>query len=116
MVDEGQLALVVGEADAKESPRVPRIDFCLGFLESDERLDRLFNPKDMAARRAHQHLLWCGDKIVVQYFTVRIQDRLVDHLGLQVATFEPGLAMRTLEVIRVVFEHLLSCLTYDFGR
>jgi len=99
MVDECHLALVVGKADAEKAPSVPRIYLSLGFLEGDERLDRVFNPEDMTAGWAENHLLSRGDKVVVQYLAVRIQDRLIDQLGFQVATFEPCLALRTLEII-----------------
>ena len=99
MVDERQLALVVGEADAKEAPSVPRIDLGIGFVVGDERFLGMFDPKAVAARGAHKHLLRRGDQVVVQHLAVRIQDSLIHHLGFQDTTFEPGLAMRALEII-----------------
>ena len=50
VVDEGQLAFVVGETDAEETPCVPRIHLSFGPVVSDERFNRVFHPEDMAAR------------------------------------------------------------------
>lgn len=49
VINEGQLAFVVGEADAKEAPSVPGIDLGFRLFESNQRFDRLFNPKNMTA-------------------------------------------------------------------
>ena len=110
MVDQRHLPLVVGETDAEETPGVPRINVSIGFFVGDKRLNGILHPENMAARRAHDHLLWRGDEVVVQHLAVRIQDSLIDHLGLQIAAFEPGLAMRTLEIKRVVFQHFVLVL------
>ena len=99
MVDQSHLSLVVGETDAKEAPCVPRVDLGIGLFVGDERLLGMLDPKDMAARGTHDHLLWCGDEVVVQHLAVGIQDRLIDHFCLEVATFKPSLAVRALEIV-----------------
>ena len=90
MLDQGQLAFVVGEVDAEEPPGVPRIHGFLRFLPCDERLFGILNPESMAARRTKYHLLAGSDVIVIQHLPVRIQDCLIDQFRLQVAAFQPS--------------------------
>ena len=49
MINQCQLAFVVGKTDAKEASSVPRVHLSIRLFESYQRLNRLLNPKNVAA-------------------------------------------------------------------
>ena len=101
--DKGKLSFVVGERDPIETPGVPRIDISLWLDSGDKGLRRFFYPEGMSTGRTNHHLLSRSDIVVVKHLAVGVEDSFVDKFGLEVTTFNPSVAVWTLEVIWVKF-------------